>query len=210
MEVGQSDPVLMQTPRLLERGRSLTEQDGMAREAKTTLCPAVGGAHSDALRGSTMTIAADQNVGGGPGVPEICQKADQEHGICGPRRAGAGTEKGRDQGLRRPCANAERQRAMLPRVMSIERALLLTIRRIIRGVQSQDNSGGGLNVAGDKVVDQGACEALESSAVDVVFEPREGRSAGAVVGRVQGTPLHPECAHGIMAEVIGVIRICIS
>ena len=30
------------------------------------------------------------------------------------------------------------------------------------------------------------------------------------MGRVQGTPLHPEFEHGVMAEVIGVIRIRIS
>ena len=96
------------------------------------------------------------------------------------------------------------------RVMIIERELLLAIRRIIRVVQIQDNGGGGLSVAGDEVVHQGACESIEVFVVDVVLETREGRGAGSVVGRVQGTPLHPEFAHGVMAEVLGVIRVGIS
>ena len=95
-------------------------------------------------------------------------------------------------------------------VMIIERELLLSIRRIIRVVQIQDNGGRGLSVAGDEVVHQGACESIEVLAVDVVLETREGRGAGSVVGRVPGTPLHPEFDHGVMAEVIGVIRVRIS
>jgi len=63
-------------------------------------------------------------------------------------------------------------------VMIIERELLLAIRRIIRVVQIQDNGGGGLSVAGDEVVHQGVCEAIEVFAVDVVLETRKGRGAG--------------------------------
>jgi len=109
-----------------------------------------------------------------------------------------------------PFENEERQIAMVLIVMIIERELLLSIRRIIRVVHIQDNGGRGLSVAGDEVVHQGACESIEVLAVAVVLETREGRGAGSVVGRVQGTPLHPEFDHGVMAEVIGVIRVRIS
>ena len=63
-------------------------------------------------------------------------------------------------------------------VMIIERELLLAIRRIIRVVQIQDNGGGGGRIAGDEVVHQGVCEAIEVLAVDLVLETREGRGAG--------------------------------
>ena len=73
MGVGQGDPVVMETPGLLERGRGLTEQDGIARETKNKIRPAVGGEHSDDLGSRKMTIAADQYVGGGPVAPELRQ-----------------------------------------------------------------------------------------------------------------------------------------
>ena len=92
MGVSQGDPVVMETARLLEGGRSLTEQDRIAREAKDKIGPAVGGDHVDHLRSRKMTIAADQNMGVGPVAPEIRQQPDQDHGIFGPRRAGARTQ----------------------------------------------------------------------------------------------------------------------
>lgn len=91
MDMGQGDPLVMETPCLLERRRRLTEQDGIARKAKDKIRPALGGDHIDNLRGGTMTIAADQNVGVRPVAPEIRQQPDQDPGIFGSRRAGART-----------------------------------------------------------------------------------------------------------------------
>ena len=210
MDVGQGDPLVMETPRLLERRPGLTEQDGIARKAKDKIRPAVGGDHIDNLRGGKMTSAAAQSVGVRPVAPERRQQPDQDQGIVGSRRAGARTQGGRDQGMRRPFENEKRQIVMVLVVIIIERALLLAIRRIIRVVQLQDKGGGGCSVAGDAVGHQGACESLEILAVDVVLETREGRGTGSVVGRLQGTPLHAEFEHGVMAEVMGVMCIRIS
>jgi hypothetical protein len=58
---------------------------------------------------------------------------------------------------------------MVPIVMSIERELRLAIRRLIRVVQLQDKGSGGLRVAGDEVVHQGAWESLEVLAVPGVL-----------------------------------------
>ena len=91
MGMGQCDPAAMEPPCLLERGRGLTEQDGIAREAKDTIRPAVGGEPINDLRGSKITIAADQNRGVRPVAPEIRQQPDHDPGIFGPRRAGART-----------------------------------------------------------------------------------------------------------------------
>jgi hypothetical protein len=205
--LGQRDPLAMETPRLLQSGRGLAPQDGMAREAQNNIRPAVGGDDVDDLRGGTMTLAADQHVGVGPGVPQIRQQPDQEHRLFGPGRAGARTQVGRDQGMRRPFANEERQRAMVLLVMSRERNLLLAVRRIVRVVAIQDNGGGGLGVAGDAVVHQGTCEPIEIFAVDVMLQTRERRGTGSVMGRVQGWPLHAEFKHRVTAETIGVIGV---
>ena len=124
-----------------------------------------------------------------------------------PSRAGARTEVGRDQGMRRPFENEERQIAMVLIVMIIEGKLLLAIRRIIRVVYIQDNGGGGLCVAGDEVVYQGACEPIEVFPVDVVLQPRERRGTGQVIGWVQGWPVHAEFEQRVTAETIGVIGV---
>ena len=207
MGVGQSAPWVLATPRLLERGRGLTEQDGMARQANNHSRPAVRGDPSAALRGGTLTSATAQHMGVGPVAPAVRPQPDHAQGLVGPRRARARTEDGRDPGLRRPFDKEERQRAMGLRGMLIERALLLAIRRISRVGQRQDQSGGGRRRAGDAVVQQGACESREGLAVDWGLETREGRGAGSVVGWVPGTPLHAECDHGGMAQVMGVRRV---
>src|SRR5262249_23700581 len=108
MGLGQGDPVAMESPRLLERGGGLPEQDGIAREAKNKIRPTVGGDHIDDLGSRKMTIAADQYVGGGPVAPEIRQEPDQDHGIFGSRRANTRTQGGQDEGMRRPLKNEER------------------------------------------------------------------------------------------------------
>jgi hypothetical protein len=77
-------------------------------------------------------------------------------------------------------------------------------------IHIEDNRWRRLGVTCKKVVHQGTGEPIEVVAVDVVLETREGRGAGSVVGRIHGTPLHPEFEHGVMAEVMGVIRVRIS
>jgi hypothetical protein len=210
MSLGQGAPVVLEPPRLLECGRSLTEQDGIAREAKDTICPAVGGDHIHDFRGRTMTSAADQNVGGGPVAPPIRQQPDQDPGMFGPWRAGAGTEGGHDPGLRRPGKNAQRQIAMILIVMMRKRELLLAIRRILGVVQIKDNSGRRCGVAGDEMIHKGLSEPREILTVDVGLQARERRGTGPIVGRVHGRPLYPECEPGVMAEVLGVIGVGIS
>ena len=54
--------------------------------------------------------------------------------------------------------------------MIIEGKFLLTMGRGIGVIEVQDNGGGGLGVAGDEVVDQGAREPVEILAVDAVFK----------------------------------------
>ena len=112
MGPGERDPLVRERPRLLEGGRSVAEQDGMARKAKDTIGPAVGGDDVDDFGGGTMTIAADEDVGMGPVAPQIGQQPHQDHGIFGARRARARTQVGRDEGMRCPFENAEQQIAM--------------------------------------------------------------------------------------------------
>ena len=153
--VGQGDALVMQTTRLLEGGSGLPEQDGIASEAKDKIGPASVRDHLDHLGRCKMTIPTAKNVCGGPVVAQIRQQPDQDHRIVCPGGTGTRTQVGRDEGMRRPFKNEERQIAMVLIVMIIERKLLLAIRRIVRVVYIQDNGGGGLGVAGDEVVHQG-------------------------------------------------------
>lgn len=204
---GQCDPVAMETPRLLERGCGLTEPDGIAREAKNTIRPAVGGDHSHDLRGHTMTLAADQHVGGGPRAPARRPQPDQAQGLVGPRRAGARTQIGGDQGMRGPCNNAARQRAMVLRVMMREGQLLRPVRRIIGVVHSEDKGGRGRSIAGDAVVHQGVRQPIDGCAVPLGLQPGARGGTRSVGLRLQGAPLQAEFEHGVTAEVMGVMRI---
>jgi hypothetical protein len=161
----------METPRFLEGGRSLAEPDSLACEAKDKVRPAVGGDHVDHLRRRKMTIAADQDMGVGPVAPQIRQQPDQDHGIFGPARAGARTQVRRDEGMRCPFDNEERQIAMVLIVMIIERKLLLAIGRVIGVIQVEHNGGRGLGIAGTEVVYQGARKPIEVFAVHLGLQP---------------------------------------
>src|SRR5215475_11397469 len=95
-------------------------------------------------------------------------------------------------------------------VMIIERKLLLAMCGIIGVVDIEDNGSGRLGVAGDAVVHQGLCKPIEVFAVHLMLQPGEGGSTREVVLVLQWTPLYPQFAHRVMAEMIGVIRIGIS
>jgi hypothetical protein len=58
------------------------------------------------------------------------------------------------------------------------------------------------------VLHQGAGETIEGLAVPLVLQTREGGRTRQVVLWVQGAPLPPELAHGVMAEGIRVMRVC--
>ena len=156
-----------------------------------------------------MTIAAHQDVGVGPVASQIGQQPNDDHGIFGSGRADTRTQGGRDQGMRRPLENEEWQIAMILIVMIIERQLLLAMRGIIRVVKIEHNSGRGLRVAGDAMIDQGGRKTIEVFAVYLVFQPRErGRTSQVVLG-VQRGAFDPQLEHGVVAEMLGVIGVCI-
>ena len=90
MGPGERDPLVMEMPRLLEGGRSLAKQDGIASGRANR--SAVGGDHVDDFGGGEMTIAADEDVGMGPVAPQIGQQPHQDHGIFGSSRARARTQ----------------------------------------------------------------------------------------------------------------------
>jgi hypothetical protein len=95
-------------------------------------------------------------------------------------------------------------------VMMRERQLLLAMRGIIGVVAIEDNSDRRLGVAGNEVVHEGLCEPREVFAVHLMLQTGEGGGTRQVLLRIQGGTLHPEFAHGVTAEMIGVIGIGIS
>jgi hypothetical protein len=157
-----------------------------------------------------MTITPDEDVGVGPGVPQTRPQPDQDPGIFRPGRAGARTQGGRDEGMRRPCENEEWQRAMVLRGMIRERQLLRALGRIIGVIKVEHNGGWGLCVAGHELVHQGRSEPRDVLTVHTVFEPRERRGTRSIVGRSQGGAFHPKFAQGVTPQTIGVIGIRLS
>jgi hypothetical protein len=69
-----------------------------------------------------------------------------------------------------PLENEQRQIAITPIMVVIEREFLLAMRRIIGVIEVEHNGGGWLRVAGDEVVDQCVGEPVEVLAVDAVFQ----------------------------------------
>jgi len=136
--VSPGDPLMMETTCRLEGGSGLPEQDGIASKPKDKIRPTPLGDHVDDLWRRKMTIATDQNMGVRPMVAQIRQQPDQDHRIFGSSRAGPWAQVGRDQRVRGPFENEERQIAMVLIVMIIESKLLLTMRGIIGVVYIED------------------------------------------------------------------------
>ena len=202
-------PLVREPPRLLEGGSGLAEQDGIPSQAKDKIDPTPMREYVEALWGSNRTIATDQHMGVRPMVPQIRQQPDQEHGLCGPRRASSWTQGDRDQGVRGPFENAEWQRAIVLIVMIREGKLLLPLCGSIGVVEIEDNGWGRLGGTRDAVVHQGRRETIEVLAVYLVFQAGAGGRIGSVLRSVQGGPLHTECDQGGAAAAIGVVPVCI-
>ena len=95
-------------------------------------------------------------------------------------------------------------------VMVIEGKLLLTMGRIIGGIESEHDGGRGLGVAGKQVIHQGGGETRAGLTVHLVCKTRERRRTRSVLLRVQGAPLDPQCEQRVMAETVGVIPVRIA
>src|SRR5205807_3173682 len=125
-------------------------------------------------------------MGLGPVAPQRGQEPDQDHGVLYASGTRPRTEVGGQQRVRGPCENEQRQVAIAPVVMVIEREFLLAMRRVIGVIEVEPNGGGGLWVAGDEVVDQCLREPVEVLAVDAVFKTRKGGSTRQVLLWLQG------------------------
>jgi hypothetical protein len=95
-------------------------------------------------------------------------------------------------------------------MMVIEGEFLLAMGRILRVIEVQDNSGRGLGVTGNEVIDERLGEPVEIEAGDAVFEPGEGRGTRQVLRGIERYPLHAELKHGIVPETIGIIAVRIA
>ena len=146
-------------------------------------------------------------MGLGPVAPQIGQEPDQDHGVLCAGGTRPRTEGGGHQRVRGPFENEQRQVAIAPVVMVIEREFLLAMRRVIGVIEVEPNGGGRLRVAGDEVIDQGLREPVEVLAVDAVFQRRKGGSTRQVLLWLQGRPLNAQLKHGVVPETIGIIAV---
>lgn len=73
-------------------------------------------------------------------APQIRHQPPQDHYIFGSGRAGTRTQVGRDEGMRRPFDNEERQIVMVLMVTILAGKHLLAIGGVIRVIQIEHNS----------------------------------------------------------------------
>jgi hypothetical protein len=206
----QGGPLLEEVARLLPARGGLAEQHRMARQAEDEIGAAPMGDDLQDLGGPEMTIAADQEMGEGPVAPEMGEEPDQDPRIF---RAGGtlpGPEAGGHQSVRGAFEHAQRQSAMALGVMVREGQCLLPMGRVLRGIEVEDNGGGGLGRARNAVSDERLRETGAVGAGHAVFEPRAGRGTGQVLRGIERAPLHAQCNHRIVPETLGIIAVGIA
>ena len=206
----QSGSLLMPMARVLEEGFRVTEQDGVASEAKDTIGQASGGDHVHALGGRDMAVAADEARGVGPALTQVRQETGQNPSMlraCGacPGPAGRCAQR-RSRSLK--AKEGQSVRTLVVRV--IEGECLLARRAVIGVIEGKHDGRGGLCVAGPKVVHEGRGETREVLAVHVVLKARERGSPGQVLRGLQRKPLHSQLAQGVTPEALGSVAIGIA
>jgi hypothetical protein len=91
-----------------------------------------------------------------------------------------------------------------------EGQFLLTMGRVLRVIEVEDNGGGGLGGARNAMIDERLCEPGEVGAGHTVFEPREGRGTRQVLRGIEWYSLDAELKHGIVPETVGIIAVSIA
>ena len=89
MRLGVGGPLRVEPARLLHEGRSLTEQDGIARQAEDKSDPTTMGQPLEHLGGGKMAVSPDEDMGPGPVPPPHGEETHQDHGIFSARGARA-------------------------------------------------------------------------------------------------------------------------
>ncbi len=175
MGLRQGRPLLVQTPRLLDDGGGVAQQDRMPCEAEDEINEVPMGEPCDHLRGGTMAVPPDEDMGPGPVATQAGEEPYQDHGLFAPRGPRARAEAGRDQGPGEAFKDEERHGAIGLVIVVVEGELLLSVGRIVRVIQVEHDGRRRLWVAGDAVGSQRLSQPLEVLPVDAVFQPREGR-----------------------------------
>jgi hypothetical protein len=207
MSLGVGALLLGEPPRLRQAGRSLTEQDGSARQAEDNIDPASRGQPLAHLGGGTRAVPTDEERGPWPVPPQHGEETPHDHGMFSPRRARARAQAGGHPGVCGPRANAQRHRAITPLVVVRERAGLLARGRVIGVSEVEHHGGGRLGGARDAVGDQGVGESGEVLAVDAVCKARQGGGTRAVLCGLEGWPLHAARQQGVVPEALGSLAV---
>src|SRR5262249_22896176 len=175
MGMAEASPIVEQPPRRLHDGGNLAEEDRIARQAEDKIRQAPMSDHLNDLWGREMTVSANEDMGPWPVAPQIGQESDQDHCVFRAGRTRPRTEAGGHQRVRGPLENEQREIAIVLVVMVIERKFLLAMRRVIGVIEVKHNSGWGLWVDRDEMIDQRLRAPVEVLAVDAVCKPRKGR-----------------------------------
>jgi hypothetical protein len=99
MGLGVGSPLLGEPPRFLQDRRSLTEQDGIARQAEDKINPSAMGQPLEPCGGGDMAVPTDEDMGLWPGPPPHGEEPDQDQGIFSARGARARAQAGGHQGV---------------------------------------------------------------------------------------------------------------
>jgi hypothetical protein len=206
----QGGPLPEQVAGLVHDWGGWPEEHGLPREATDNIHPTPRGDHFHDLWGGTVTIASDQERGGGPVTPEVGQEPHQDQRVF---RAGgtlSGAEAGSHESMGGAFKHEQGQRAITLIVMVREGAFLRTMGGSRGVIEVEAKRRWRLGGAGNAVVNKRLRKAGEIGARDAVFEPGEGRSTRQVLPRIERDAFDAQREHGIVPETIGIMAIRIA
>jgi len=157
-----------------------------------------------------MAVAAQHDVGLGPGGTQTLENPLEDHGVLRPLWALAGTEGGGDEFAGDPLEQEQRQVAVAAVVVVVEAQLLRSVGGVLGMIHVQDDELGWFGIAGDELIDEGLGQAVDVFGRGAILQARERGGAGQVGIGIQRLAIKAQLEERIASERIGVIAVLVG
>jgi hypothetical protein len=194
-----------QTPRLRQDGGGVAPQDRLAGQAAADSDPGPMGAPREHRRGGTRAVPTDQARGPGPGTTPEGEAPPHEPRV---RRAGgprARAEAGRHQRAGESCAEHQRHRAIMLRIMVVACERLRSVGRLVGVIKLEHDGRRRRRGAGAAGGASRLGQPREVLTVHALVKPRAGRRTRQVLRGSPWEALHPQLQPRGSTEAVGVM-----
>ena len=185
-------------------------QFDVARKAEDKVDVGHGRDQLHQFRPAEMAIAAHQNVGIWKVPPNLGKNTAHDHGIFDAGRAFSRTRNSGHQSPRLPVEYHQWQVAGTAVMEAVKRQRLLSVRRVLRMIQIENEAARWGRETADELFHQRLAKAIDILAADGVLEARYRRRRRQRGVAIERQATGAELEHRIVAQAVGIIAILLA